>query len=225
MLHCRVSHLEAFRRAVETEFGSEQELADTLAGNPPPPNERMERGTALHRCVEGDEDVHYSTEQGGQVQSGAFLFWTDDVNAIKGILGKGRHEVTGYSVYETAFGPLEVEGTADHLSGLVVSDLKTKFTPVDPDDYQDSLQWRFYLSIHGCDVFRYVCAEMTEPDESGLMRLKGIETWRLWRPVTLGSEVTGWCERFAAWCQAKGLTKYMGERRVRESDGAARGKR
>lgn len=208
MFHCHVSDLEAFRRVVETEYGSEQELADTLAGNPPPPNERMERGTALHKCVEGKGE-----DRGDQRTFGRFRFRADDVNAIKDILGKGRHEVTGYSVYETPFGPLEVEGTADHLAGLVVSDLKTKFTPVDPDDYMDSLQWRFYLSIHGCDVFRYVCAEMTEPDETGLMKLKGVETFRFWRPVTLGSEVTGWCDRFLEWCTAKGLTGYMRKRR------------
>lgn len=54
----RVSHIESFRRVMQTEFGDEGELIRAVKGTPDAPNWMMLAGTAWHAVLDGKGDPY-----------------------------------------------------------------------------------------------------------------------------------------------------------------------
>jgi hypothetical protein len=211
MIRVRRSFLEEFRCCVATDYGDEEALIRAIRGNPDPPNWRMEAGTAWHACLERP-DLTYRFGADSH-QYGQYTFAGEAVKAALDVLGPGLWEVPGSRVFHTEAGPVEVTCTADHVRGLVIQDQKTKFSPADPADYEDALQWRFYLAVHGARVFRYNLWEFRDPDPAGFCELKGLLSFNFWHYPGLDDECRAWAGRFAAWAEGRGLTEFLTPRR------------
>jgi hypothetical protein len=112
-------------------------------------------------------------------------------------------------VYDTPFGPVRVTGELDHLCGEVVTDVKAKWTPIDPQEYEPSLQWRFYLSLTESRAFRYCVYQFADPDELGYCRLKDTASFRFWRYAELERDCIEWAGRFSAWAYGNGLERFL----------------
>lgn len=200
MIRLRVSTLEDFRRCVETDFGDEQELRDRLIRGQwaeGPTKWQMEAGTAWHALLAGKSNGIKWT------------FHADDWEKALSHIGPGLREITGRQTFRAAGQVVEIEGTADVIHGLTVQDHKAKFSACDPRDYEDSLQWRFYLAIHGANSFRYNLFDFKDPDDSGYCKLKQIVSFRFWRYPALEGECLAWVERFLEWARATALLSHL----------------
>lgn len=162
MLKIRVTQIEAFRRFIEGEpYSTEESLIESWSGVFKG-NEYTRIGTGFHLLVEkGDISVNntlkideipiiYNSEQ---VQTA--LSYKDE---IKGCF----HEVRMSKKYLINSDEITVSGTCDVLHGLLIRDIKTKYSDVRSiDDYIRSYQWRIYCDMFGIerfifDVFQFV---------------------------------------------------------------------
>lgn len=211
MIRVRRSFLEEFRVLVATDYDDEGALVRAIQGNPDPPNWMMEAGTAWHACLEHPERTYRF--EADLHQYGVYTFAAEAVTVGRQLLGPGVWELPGSRVFETDAGPVEVTCTADHVRGLVIQDQKTKFTLPYPEDYEDALQWRFYLAVHGAKVFRYNLWHHKEPTPEGFCELKDVVSFNFWAYPGLDDECREWAGRFAAWAESRGLTRYLTPKR------------
>lgn len=222
MIRLRVSTLEAFRRVVETDFGDEPELIDRVRRGQweeGTASEIMRAGTAWHKIIAepirfqqiGFEPVPFGGNPVPYTYFACNGFTFDDiaVEAATKHVGPGLHEVTRRKL----FGAVEIEGTADLVCGLSLQDHKAKFSQPDARDYEDSLQWRFYLAIHEASWFRYNLFDFKDPKE-GYCELKQIVSFRFWPYLGMEAELRGWITRFLDWAEARGLAHFLHYRRA-----------
>lgn len=206
MLWTRVSHLESFRRCVSTQYGNEDELAAALSGQPFAPNAAMLRGTEFHRLVASQDHnvVRYGIPR--DEEPSPFKFHGEDILAARRYIGEGLWEVEGRKIFDLPLSAdIEVKGQADWLLGPMVQDQKTKGSQPDPRDYEASLQWRFYLAIHGCDVFRYNLFWFDEPDAGGWSRFREVCSVSFWRYPQMERDCRDWLCRFVDWAERRDL--------------------
>lgn len=220
MIRLRVSTLEQFRKVSETDYESEANLIERIRrgqwADDGPQEWYMQAGTAWHRamaCDHSDEIREEKGEDGSDVctiRYGDFWFASEDIQAGLRHCGPGLREVTGRQVFG-AWGnvPIQIEGTTDLIHGLGIQDHKTKFSSADPDDYEPSLQWRFYLLIHEAIKFRYNLFEMRDPDENNLILLKEICSFRFWPYPGMDADCGHWLRRFMEWADSKRLIGYL----------------
>lgn len=218
----RASTLEQFRRilAGETSDGEEALIRDIKAGQNGAGNERMDAGTAWHRCLSlpefdlndlADWKNHYlikGKEKCVPIKPLAefpYFFDLSDVQLAREFFGPGRHEVPGFGM----IGGQQVCCTADLINGLVVSDAKTKFTTINAADYETSLQWRIYLHIHGARQFRYCLFRMTDPNDDGFIRMMDMTEFSFFSYPEMQNDLTHWVNQFMEWCDSRRLTQYL----------------
>lgn len=141
----RVSSIETFRRWRQNEDADAQALIDALTLDEP--SEAMLAGTAFHAAMENvaDGDVNVISHDG-------YVFHLNVDVSIE--LPKAR-EIRARKDY----GPLTVTGKFDALDGKTIIDHKTT-SRFDAERYVSGYQWRYYLDIFDCDVFRWNVFEM-----------------------------------------------------------------
>lgn len=139
-MFARVSNIETFRR---WRLDEEQDAADLVARLTDfQPTQPMEAGTAFHKALELAQPGEYAT-----LEANGYTFHMDDDAAIA--LPSVREIRCG-----RAYGPLYVSGQVDALHGIRVEDHKTT-SQFNADGYFEGCQWRFYLDIFGCAIFRW----------------------------------------------------------------------
>jgi len=195
MIRVSTTTIEAYRRLVETEYGTDAELIDQVKGKPWAPTWQMEDGTAWHTALE--EGTHP-------------LFLASDIAAGRRHIGLGIWEVKQTRTFDLGWTLVNVVAKADHMRGLLIQDNKATFTTVDAHKYEQSLQWRFYLLCHECPAFRYNVYAFKEPrNDTELYLLKEIASFTFWAYEDLERDCTAWVRRFADWAQARGLLGYL----------------
>lgn len=207
--------LEEFRRIKTTEWGDEPGLIAKICGRPFKPSWQTVAGACWHRVLEHPER-HYDPETGRYTAEPYFWEEADVLRALNHI-GDGLWEVKAVKTYPTHLGPVDVVAKVDHLLGLVIQDNKTKFSTKSSTDYEDSLQWRLYLDVHGAEVFRYNLWMTKEPKGknaklgSGHLRLHAeAPLWfNFWRYPEMRDDILGWVNEFIAWADQRGLTRYL----------------
>jgi hypothetical protein len=155
----------------ETSYDTEKSFIESLTGEFKG-NDKTVIGTAFHRIVERGESVCRI-----DVKKGLSPFDPDDVrvsvDAAEGRtvvfnerqfdaaiqyrdrLRAALHEVPARRTFPTRYGDLTVFGTADLLHGIFIHDIKTRFSSGTQQQYVDSYQWRFYLSLFEMNNFVY----------------------------------------------------------------------
>lgn len=205
MIRLRVSTLEAFRRVVTSDYGSESELIETLRRGQwadGPATEIMRAGTVWHAALAGPE---YSTKE--------FFFFNDVVDQAREYTGPGICELTGWRTWTIGDRLVQLEGTCDHIRGLVVTDHKTKFSTPDARDYEKSLQWRAYLLIHEAACFRYLLWHFADPTDAGYCELRGVTSFKFWPYPNMEAELVEWLGWFVDWVVSRGLLSCVEDRR------------
>lgn len=157
MKRVSVTTLEKFRRymAEVSSYDTEESLIESLKGIFKG-NDKTKFGSAYHKIIEGE----YRTQ--GQdlvvIEEDIFLFKKYQyLPALKFREAHPHmtHEIAARKEYNTRFGLIQLSGRYDGIEGLIVDDIKTKFKSVSVQEYVDSCQWKFYLSMLGLNVFRY----------------------------------------------------------------------
>jgi hypothetical protein len=205
VIRFRQSVLEQFRRVCQTDYAHDEDLVAQLNGVNEP-SARMKAGTAWHAALEDRAACATCLSYGvGMMEVQGYLFSTPDVAEAQNAVGAGSHEVPGSLLLSIDGVDVEITGTADHVEGIVVTDHKTVFDTPDPADYEDSLQWRLYLLLFDCDVFRYMLWHFKEPADDGVMELKSLTTVRFWKYPEMEQDVRRWASRFIEWCRTRKL--------------------
>lgn len=206
-MRVRVTTLESFRVLLTEEYGSEEELIESIrrGQEAPPANWKMACGTAFHAILADPHALDTTDEPEFRIREGDYSFQAGDVDAAKVHVGPGVCEVPG----SLLVGDVLLTGTCDRMQGLTIRDAKCKFTTPDARDYEHSLQWRAYLLIFGAEQFLYDLFAFSEPDEVGFCRLREIVTFGFWRYPDMEADVLGWLTAFVRWAESRGLTQYL----------------
>lgn len=216
MIRIRRSFLEDFRRVLETPYGDEAALVRAIKGQPDPVSWQADAGTAWHAILSDAPGVNDDCLERGDVGFGDYWFSAEDANEASDYVGPGLTEVPGQWMTACVWNlplrwlrePVVITGTADHIHGLKLQDHKCKFTPCNAQDYEQALQWRFYLLIHQCSVFQYNLFSFSDPKD-GYCRLKDVISFRFFPYAGMEGECRDWVRRFVEWAGDKGLFPYL----------------
>jgi len=153
----RVSSIETFRRWRLDEDATPEDLVARLTNFQP--TEAMLAGTAFHKALEtsGEGEYEWLEAEGYRFRMTQSLSIYEPMPTLA--LSQIR-EVRAHGQY----GPLTVTGKLDVLCGKRVEDHKTTAS-FKPEGYMEGCQWRFYLDLFDCDVFRWNVFEIV-PDKS-----------------------------------------------------------
>lgn len=207
MLRISTTTLEAFRRLIDTEYGDEKELIAQIKGEPFEARWQMEAGTAWHTAL--STEICKSERETGLVEIGKFSFSVGHVEAADRHIGPGVWEVKQVRVSDIRQDEyVVVVAQADHCRGLLIQDNKTKFSKPDAREYEQSLQWRFYLWVHGAQEFRYNLFDFADPKD-GYCELLNIVSFNFWPYPGLEADCRRWVGEFLDWCASKRLLPYL----------------
>ena len=221
-LYVSASRVDEFRKVVETDWAQEALLISSI-------RERTQLGwqaqygTALHACIEeparwrvadgsylyvphGNDGVASTLKWPAVVVDACVAAWP------KGCVWERRCEKD----YTVDGEPVTIAGRIDAAHGLVIVEGKTKFGHVDPTEFADSLQWRFYLDANpwaACVEYRlHEIGGMYSDKETGELRiakgcpkLEEIHVFRMWRQPELSEPIERWLREFIAWAKNRGL--------------------
>ena len=121
-------------------------------------------------------------------------------------------EVSSGKVYKTRLGDVMINGTLDVLHGVEIRDIKCRFSSLDPSDYVESSQWKFYLDIFDCDTFKYDVFEYKNyksglnVSRCGLVRHEPIPCIRY---AALEHDCTLLVSDFLDYIESRGLLEYF----------------
>lgn len=220
MIYLRASTLDSFRKCIETDYGDEDRLAESIkAGQANSDgNWQSKAGTAFHAVLASpeshavkiiDEFADGTVVPRDEYRSEKYSFYGEHVRAALEHVGPGLCEVRAAKLIPTRHGTVALSGQADRVQGLMVRDAKCTWSPIDPEQYELSLQWRSYLLIHGCGGFVYDIFRFDEPkdggENGGLCELKEMYSFRMWNYPNLTTDVIEWLNRFLDWAEARGL--------------------
>lgn len=150
MLLARVSNIESFRRWRESETDTVEDLVSFITGQVPA-SPAMEAGTAFHKAIE---------------EAGEGDFETLEANGYVFHLPAAEIELPSIREIRASrdYGGITVTGQADCIHGRTIIDHKTT-ARVDAERYLTGCQWRFYLDVFDCDVFRWNLFEIKQLGE------------------------------------------------------------
>ena len=210
MLRISTTTLEQFRRMMQTEWVPEEELIASIKGKPWTPSWQMNVGTAWHKVLEMPEaTLNFPGKDQSWHEWGGYKFLPSAVEEARAVIGPGIREVKATRTWNLWGNDVTVVAQADHVEGIGLTDIKTKFSAPDPKDYDASLQWRFYLMVHGGLWFRYVFCHMKDPDDDGFCVLKDIQTVKYWPYAELEADCVHWLSEFITWAFSKDLMKFL----------------
>lgn len=167
----RVSSVEAFR---QFELDDEAEASDLIARirGDGGQSQAMAAGTAFHKVL---ELAPAGLEADEFTQDGfTFRIASDMQLAIPQV-----RELRASKAFMVDGEPIAISGQVDAIDGLIVTDHKTT-SRFDPERYIAGHQWRLYLDIFGCDVFKWNVFEMAEREDCvyDVFALHSLEQYR-----------------------------------------------
>lgn len=211
-LRVAVTTIDAFRLLVETDWYDEMELIAKIKREPTEMSWQAQCGIAIHRALEADVQLaHDQLLEAGDYRVDAATLArvreavmrppaTGSFKELR-ILG-GMHLSSGVWV--------TLSGRLDEMWGSAIFDYKCKFSTWSVEDYERSLQWRYYLGITGARCFVYNILNFMEPTKKlGLLRFKSAEVLRMWNYPELERDCVQWLTNFLDWAAAKELLPYL----------------
>lgn len=229
MYRISVTNIEKFRRylAEASPYDTQQAVIDGLLGRFEG-NPKTVTGSAYHKLI---ENPYHPSIKGMEIGGYEYVV-VDNIAfpeeaALQGVAYYRKHPLMVYEVdvkkpYHTSYGPVLVSGRVDGLEGKRVNDTKTKFRPVDDlSEYLDSVQWRYYLDILGCDLFHYNLFEMKRfksfamgehktsiivQDELEVIAHEPIVCYRY---INMHHDCLHILDKFMEFIHTKGLQKYL----------------
>ncbi len=192
MIRISTTTIEQFRKIFATEYVTEQSVADSIRGVFTP-TWQMESGSAWGRALETNT-----------AKVGAYTFNPEAIQAAREHIGSGLWEVKTTADLCGA----RIVAKVDHIWGNFIQDNKARFGQVDLSQYEQDLQWRFYLESFEVDEFRYNCFDLAEPKD-GYIKMHGIESVRFWRYPGLRADCERWVREFLTWAGDRHLLRHL----------------
>lgn len=166
MKQYRATQLEAYRRYIEHEYVTYDEMIATLSGSKQE-NEAMRFGTAAHKACEmvvqqkERRDLHVLCVDDYVFNRQSLLL------ATQGVTDDASTEITFTRDCYIGDELVQLRGTCDVVQGNVVMDYKNTMRSIDDNklrSYEDSYQWRAYLTLTGCPIFVYNVMQWKQDD-------------------------------------------------------------
>lgn len=210
MIRISTTTLETYRRLIQTEYQTEEELVAQIKGKPWEPSWQANVGKAFHKVLELPEaTISFPSHDQSWHEWGGYKFLPSAVAEAQAVIGPGLREVKATRTWHLWGNDVTVVGQADHLEGLGLSDVKCKFSSPDSKDYDSSLQWRFYLMIFGGLSFRYVFCHFKEPTDDGFCQLKDVTSVKYFPYAELEADCVHWLSEFLVFCFTRQLLPFL----------------
>lgn len=212
MIRISTTTLESYRRLIETPYGNENLLLLSIKGKDVA-GWQAHAGRALHAIVENPTGYTISQMLDVPViEYHGFAYTQAVIDRILHEMGPGVPEVKATRTFYVDGRPVSVVAKADRVDGLMITDLKAKFSQVDHQATEHDLQWRFYLLVHGAAMFRYLFAQFIDqdkPKDGEHFRLKEISQVRYYPYEGLERDCRHWLTQFLSWAESKKLLPYL----------------
>lgn len=214
MIRTSATTLEQFRRVLQTEYASADELIAQIKGKPFAPSWQANAGTAWHTLLEtgvGDVPTEECPPDPEKVMKcGDYWFSRESVEYGRRYVGPGLWEVKGTQIFDINGTKVELVAKVDHILGCIIQDNKTRWgKPASCADYEPSLQWRVYLQVHKAQVMKYNLWAFFEPDGGNFCQLKDVLSVRFYRYPELEVDVRRWLGDFLWFCRERDLLGYL----------------
>ena len=218
MIRISVTTLEQFRRFCEYEYVALDNLVASVQRKPVEPTWQMRCGSAWDQILADTVRWPMATEPKRLISDDfeclpitldGFAFTPQSVWEARREVGPGIWQCRSSKVFETSLGACEVVGKADHLYGLVCTDVKAKFSNADPSDHDADLQWRLYCLIFGSTSFRYILCKFKEPKDGGVFELTELLPFNQWPYPRMEQDCLEWIERFFEWAAYRDLLRFL----------------
>lgn len=214
MIRISTTTLESYRRVLTTEYATEAELIAQVKGEPFEPSWQMQAGSAWQALLSSPFEVGTIDETQGEyrVHYGDFSFGRKSQELARDHIGPGISEVKALARFQLGCRdavPVDVVAQVDHIRGLMIQENKAKFSTPDARDYEQSLQWRFYLLAHEAAHVRYNLFDFADP-KNGYCELRNIVSFGFWTYPDLRADCERWVRAFLEWASSKRLLSYLG---------------
>lgn len=207
MIRVTATMLETFRYYNTSEYATYENLVESLRGTSEP-NEAMRFGSAVHKLLElqaSDPDYVGTLEMDGYVFDRSSveeaLSWTHDRFVV---------EVPNHRSYIIDGQEVRLRCKADAVLGRLVVDYKITQSSIGDSklqSYQDSMQWRAYLSVFDADAFGYSVQQWKLRD--GLYVLEDLELVTCHRYLGLDEDVARAVVELYDFCHAHGIADVL----------------
>lgn len=162
MKRISITTLETYRKFLAGDKWTTQQVMIEALTAPFKGNEYTRIGSAFHAIVEQGESIVEKLPDEGKfrvmVEGWPVIFNGEQVEmALKyrSKLPYAFHEEWIGREFHTPAMDIWVHGRVDVLHGTFIRDIKTKYSPVEYDDYANSAQWKLYLDLSGLDTFYF----------------------------------------------------------------------
>lgn len=191
------STLDSFRLYKEFDFKSLEELEKQIKGEPITVTPEMKLGKAYDKLVctetfppESNEidgfifDLDTAKQTRQNFESCLFQVWASEYLILNG----GKHYLIG---------------RADAILFNVIYDLKTRTSPFNLENYQDSLQWQFYCFLFGLKKFVYRLVNLECISE--IYMTSNVQDLPLYFDNQNETNLYEWIREFVSFCRSRGL--------------------
>lgn len=110
------------------------------------------------------------------------------------------------------YGRHEVVAKADQMVGIDLIETKTTQSGFDFHKYADGCQWKFMADIFHPGRITYHVFCLDEDESNGVIRLKSIETFRLYPYVGMSDYLRGLVQEFEAFAEQAGVVDLLDQR-------------
>lgn len=205
-----VTTLESFRLFRDYDFIEQDEMIARINRHPIEPNEKMYLGSALHKVLEKPEQFtdganftvpSESLKQGDFAPSHSFTFDGLGVHEILHGLPHGIAELKT----KAPFAGVTLSGIVDLISGTTIYDHKVSTKAAKPDSYSESVQWRCYLEMFGCDRFVYQHIQVRYDSKREFYEVLDVSRFEHYRYPMMASYLKWLIGEYLAFCRDVGI--------------------
>lgn len=207
MIRVTATMLETFRYYNNSEYATFESLVESLRGTAEP-NEAMRFGSAVHKLLETQAT---EPDYVGTLEVDGFRFDRESVNeALAWTDSRFVVEVPNHKAFTIDGQEVLLRCKADAVLGRLVVDYKVTQSSISDtklQSYQDSMQWRAYLSVFDADAFGYSVQQWKCRD--GLYVLEDLQLVTCQRYAGLDRDVERAVNELYRFCHRHGIADVL----------------
>lgn len=192
-LKLRPTLLESFRLYQDFDWMEESSLIESIKGEFVP-TEIVDVGTDYHLMLEDKQPKH-----GSYFEMESFYHYR--------LKTSGINEVKSSATINTDYGDVLISAMCDVLDGLVIHENKTSFKPFQAEKYLDSLQWKCYLHVFGCNEARYHVYKLINTKDGIVTQERN--DLSMFRYDNMAKDIESYANGLLRFCELKGLFDYV----------------
>ena len=199
--------LESYRLFMEQDWMREDDLLATIRGEFVPTH-AVRLGQAFGAILETPDPFRVS----GGYRVGDIALGDEVMAPALALIDRPRAVFEAKAVGR--YGAHDVVAKADQLVGAHLIETKTTLSTFTFDKYAQSCQWRFMADIFQPSLVTYHVACLHEERSTGVISLRGIESFNLYPYAELRRDCEALVRAFTDYVTAKGLDGLLDERQA-----------